>query len=419
MNKLFKTEGILQFILFLINPFLGLLSSLYYMFKKSSSFNALSAALSLSLIFIYLPIMYDSSSRFYLYYYQQKSLFLDVDLYNKIIIFLHQLFNVQYMSVIYLYTVFIVYMGFFIFKYYKGYADSNKTIILMCIYLISSILYRNIMDLERFYLGVSIILFTLFLIENKIKKINFILITIISLLAVSIHSGVFLVIVLFLIARVNFNLKILKILPILAFIFASNSFYYLSLLLELPIFSFVDSQTMHLIQSYIDPNSIWGSKDVRFSLIILRYIEVFLLILIYYKGVELLKNQNTLGIKITLLLAIVVIIFLPYVTLYERYSTTFYIFSIFIVYPHILEKRNNLFIYLVLFLFILRSLFVNYHIYGIIFTKEYNDILPNEDKKIEMILKPFYYPTPILLWIEENGYSDAYIKRESTRGKEY
>ena len=33
--------------------------------------------------------------------------------------------------------------------------------------------------------------------------------------------------------------------------------------------------------------------------------------------------------------------------------------------------------------------------------------------------KPFFYPTAILLWIEENGYSDAYIKRESTRGKVY
>ena len=419
MNKLFKIEIIYQFILFLINPFLGLLSSLYYMLKKNFSFNALSAALSLSLIFIYLPIMYDSSGRFYLYYYQQKSQFLDIDLYNKIIIFLHQLFNIQYMSVIYLYTAFILYTWFFIFKYYKEYAQSNRTIVFMCTYLISSILYRNIMDLERFYLSVSILIITLFLIENKIKRINSILLILISFIAVLIHSGVFLVILLILIARLNFNIKILKILPILAFIFASNSYYYLSLLLELPIFSFVDSQTMHLIQSYIDPNSIWGSKDVRFSLVILRYIEVFLLLLIYYKGVELLKNQNSLGIKITLLLAIVVIIFLPYVTLYERYSTTFFIFSIFIVYPYILENKKSLFLYLVLFLFILRSLFVNYHIYGIIFTSEYNDILPNENKKIEMISKPFFYPTAILLWIEENGYSDAYIKRESTRGKVY
>lgn len=419
MNKLLKIEFLYQFILFLINPFLGLISSLYYILKKNSLFNALSAALSLALIFVYLPIMYDSSARFYLYYYQQRSQFLDMDLYNKIIIFLHQLFNIQYMSVIFLYTTFILYIWFFIFKYYTKYADSNKTIILMSIYLIFSILYRNIMDLERFYLAVSIILFGLFLIENKIKKINLILIISISFFAVLIHSGAFLVVLLFLIARINFNLRILKILPILAFVFASNSFYYLSLLLELPIFSFVDSQTMQLVQSYIDPNSIWGSKDVRFSLIILKYIEVFLLILIYYKGVELLKSQNNYGIKITLLLAITVIIFLPYVTLYERYSTTFFIFSIFIIYPFILERKNNLFLYLILFLFVLRSLFINYHIYGIIFTKEYNGILPNEDKKIEMITKPFFYPTAILLWIEENGYSDEYIKRESTRGKVY
>jgi len=419
MKIAFKIEYLFQFIAFILNPFLGLLSSLYYMFKKDRFVNAFTASLSISLIFIYLPIMYDCSSRFYLYFYQQKSSFLEINLYNKIIIFLHQLFHIEYMSVIYLYTTFIFYIWFFIFKYYKKYADSNKIILLMMIYFISSILYRNIMDLERFYLAVSILLLTIFIVEYKIIKMKALTILTIFFTSTLIHTGAFLLLPIFFISKINLNIKLLAILPILALVFSTNSYYYLSLLLDTPVFTLIDGQTMHLMKAYIDPNSIWGSKNMRYSLVFLRYIELPLMFLIYYKGLILLKNKDSLAIRMVLLLMILAIVFLPYVTLYERFSTTFFIFSIFIIYPVILKKKQDLLLYIILILFIIRFLFINYHIYGMIFTEKYNNVLPNENKKIEMILKPFYYPSVLLLWIDTNGYSDSYIRRESRRGKVY
>ena len=68
-------------------------------------------------------------------------------------------------------------------------------------------------------------------------------------------------------------------------------------------------------------------------------------------------------------------------------------------------------------LFIFRFLIYNILIYGAIYTSRYNSVLPNEEKKIEMSMKPIFYPTILLLNIGEYGYSNQYIKDNSLRGK--
>ena len=70
-------------------------------------------------------------------------------------------------------------------------------------------------------------------------------------------------------------------------------------------------------------------------------------------------------------------------------------------------------------LFLLRFILLNIIWYGTIFTTAYNDILPNQSKKMSMVAKPFYYPTIMLINVENNGYSDQYIQSESTRGTKY
>lgn len=63
---------------------------------------------------------------------------------------------------------------------------------------------------------------------------------------------------------------------------------------------------------------------------------------------------------------------------------------------------------ILLMLVVIRTLALDVTVYGPIFFGDYSDVLPDYDSKVDLELKPFYYPTPLLLDVD-NGYSDKYL----------
>lgn len=188
--------------------------------------------------------------------------------------------------------------------------------------------------------------------------------------------------------------------------------------MNLPILNTIDF--LMNASGYVDDGNKWGQNSVRGYEFILRTIEIILIFFIYYKSLLLLKINNSIMLRYIFLLMGLVLFLLSFKSLYERYSIAFFLFSLFIIYFSILNKnKKDYLLLMILFLFFLRFILLNIVWYGKIFTTEYNTILPNHSKKIEMTFKPFYYSTFFLLDIKTFGYSNNYILKESTRGREY
>lgn len=426
MSIKYKRANILQTLTFLINPFLSLLMSIYYSFKNKYSVNIWILSLSVALIFIYFPLLYDTSSNYYATFYAayHQTELQDIRLYNAIALYLNTFFGIQFITSVFLFTTFILFVWFSIFKYYKNLTNSNKMIVYMGVFAFSSIIFRNIMDLNRFYFANSLLLFFIFIIETKKKEnltlTNIFILLIFGFLSYLIHPSSLLLLFVYIVAINTRSIKLFVLLPLVSLSFGYFSNQLLLTLLDLPVISSLTF--VELLRGYVDISNKWGANfKIQGYVLLSRIIDGFLMFLIYYKGISLLKlNINDTLVKTTLLLMGVVLFILSYYSLYERYSIVFFLFSSFIVYKSILlKKRNDLLLNLIIFGFIIRFVFINFVWYGVVFTDAYRDVLPNQQKKIEMAFKPFYYPTLILLNVENVGYSDLYIQQESLRGREY
>lgn len=426
MNKKFSTNIIFQYLLLLLNPFLSFIFSFYLLFFKNRKKSVFVIAISISLIFVYFPIMYDTSSNFYLQIASSYSshFFDELKIYNIFILYIEEELNLEYMHVILLFATISIYIWFYIFSKYLKQVLDQKTLFFMIIVVFSSLIYRNIMDLNRFYLATSIILLLVYTIEiekinNKYLKILIILFT--SYISINIHISMALLLFLYFITYLPIKKNIYYILPFLALIlnFISGILFEQFFMIQ-SFLGIQDTEVVDKIGRYTGSSFEWGANALNRIDYFQRIIEIPLLFIIYYLGINQLdKQKRNKHIKFTLLLASVVLFLLSYKALYERYIIVFFLFSIFLIYPLIIDNVRKNIIKVILCFYILRFLTINILMYGVIFTENYNNVLPNEEKKIEMLLKPLYYPTFLLFDITTNGYSNAYIKKESRRGDEY
>lgn len=161
-----------QWLILFLNPLLSLITSIFLLLKNKQ--NTFVLAITLAIFFIYMPLMYDTSSNFY----ATKQLFtlniknyLDIRLYNLIPYYFQNILNLDFMFSILIYTASIMYIWFYIFKYYANLRTDNYMLYYMICFAFSSLIYRSIMDLNRFYLATSIVLFIFFILEiNKLSK---------------------------------------------------------------------------------------------------------------------------------------------------------------------------------------------------------------------------------------------------------
>ena len=411
----------LQWVLFFLNPFLSFLFSLYLLVIKKKRISYLVLSSSIALFLAYAPLMYDMSSNYYLTlsatYLSENFNYLRP--YNAFILFIAKSINVEFMTIILYFYIFILTIWFVVFNYYRSLALKQWQYLFLYAILFSSIIFRSITDLNRFYLSISILLLIFYFIEiRKIKNIFIILALAIVSILIHISSAVF--IFLYLISFLKIHFRYFIFLPILGLIFGIFSSQVIDLMLHTPFFSFFDSNTYERFVAYSSNQSEFGIYDIRGRILILRIIEFSLMIFIYFKTILYLKNnQNDILIKYLMILLSLALFLFDYRTFYERTSIVFFLFAAILIYRMIIAKEKDMFLILIVGLFFLRFLFINLVLYGYIYTSAYNHVLKNHDNKIGMALKPLYYPTLLLLNIGNNGYSDIYIQNESLRGRDY
>jgi hypothetical protein len=414
---------IYQVLALLFNPFINFILSLYYMFK-GKKINVFLFSLSIAIILIYSPIMYDTAFNFVLneiYKSNFSNYFTDIKFYNSIILILEKQLSVNYMTIMLGTYIIIIYIWIHISLTYAKSTIFNWQYQYILIIMLSFIIFRNVTDINRFYLSISLIFFLFFYLNNIKKKyslLTYLLIIFILFISISMHSGSSFIIFLMLLSYFISNNTIYKKLPLLfLFLFLFSNLFLNSIIHSGILSAFFEETQIGKVTKYVSVSE-FGQAKIQGRAIIIRAIEVLLFILIYIKGLTLLNNKNTFLIRLALLSILFCLLFFNYRTLYERYSLLALLFSSFIYYQTILINKKDLLLTLLLVLFILRSIAINIGVYGYIFTSDYNHVLPNENNKMEMFWKPFYYPSFILIDIEDNGYSNKYIKKESIRGVE-
>lgn len=415
-----------QLLILFINPILSFFTSIYFIIKVNKKFSPIIISISIALFFIYLPILYDTSSNYYLIkMFTFRNLF-DISsytIYNQYIYKAEKFFDLQYMTIIFIITSFILFIWFKFLAHYKEKTTTQIQLYYIIIFAFSSLIYRNILDLNRFYLAISFFLFILYLLETKLNKLkNRIIITILMFLSVMIHPSTILIVFLYFLCYKIKNLNFYIILPFIFIILSLFANNLVEIILNI-IPTISESVTILLGRaSDYTGGERWGSDNglggFRY---ILRAIEISLMLLLHYQAINLLKLKigNHIIIKLIIFTMSISIFFLSFHTLFERYSIAYFLFASYIVYTSVINNIKIFNIKLILLLFLARFLTFNFLIYGILFTSSYNDVLPDESAKIDMIIKPIIYPTILLLDIKENGYSDEYIEMKSLRGKKF
>ncbi|WP_336844524.1 EpsG family protein [Providencia rettgeri] len=397
-NKKIKTSSVLGFLLFLINPFITLIYSSFYFIKNKNCITPL--ALSISLIFIYQPLMYDTSTNFFTTQYGELN-----NLYNIIPFKLKQTFNIDYFYSILFYTAIIFYCWLTVISSFAKKDNTSLNINILFLVAFFSIIYRDIMDLNRFYLSISISFYYILYIRNEKKQTSMLLMFFFCLLSFFIHSFSAIIYLTFFLRKIiKKNQLYLYYFLICLFIgvFANNIIQ--------DIISNINIAGFSLPKAYFSDGG-WGRNEYS-SLTLMRkllectiILNLFILAFFYKK-----KNKyNDSVLNLLMLLCGLCLLFFSYKTFFER---TFIILCLFSIYYFSLPSKNSWLKYSLILLIILRFFIINSIRYGDIFFYGHTDVIPNTSEKIDLQLKPFYYPTLFLLDID-NGYSDEFINKNS------
>ncbi|NIH23978.1 hypothetical protein HBM99_16750 [Providencia heimbachae] len=395
--KYYNLFGIL---LFFINPLLSLFYTLFYFIKKRNCIFGLS--LSLSLIFIYQPLMYDTSANFFTLLQRE-----DFNLYLFIPRELKLNFNIDYYYSIFFYTFIIFYCWFKTISHLTKGINNKVTLNILLTLSISSIIYRDIMDLNRFYLSISIAFYYVYYIKNVYNKFPIFYFFCFLLLCFSIHTFSMVIFFAFFISHfINKNhIYIIYIVSCFFIGVISDS------LMKI-IISNVDLINLRIPSAYLSDGG-WGHNEYSENTLLRKVLECFIvfnlaLIGMLYK----LKNKNkheNININLIVIFCGLCFLFFSFKTLFERSFITLSVFSIFLF---SLNIKNGFLKYLLLVLFLFRFIIINFVRYGSVFTNGHTDVLPDYSSKFDIQLKPLYVPTIFLLDLD-NGYSDKFIQNNS------
>lgn len=392
-----KRYNVINGALSFINPFLGLLSSIFDIIKLRDA--SLFFAFSLALIAVYFPLMYDTSANFFNFYYpNEKSL---TSLYLMIPIFLKEKFGIDFYYFIFANVLFVSYVWskiiLTIFSEYKG----KYVSIFIFILLLFTFNYRDLMDINRSIFAFSWFFYYIFLIKNK----NFLKFLIFSTMAAFFHSSSLIIIFLYLISLVQvgyrFNFFILCIAIFIGVFLPNLIFNFESLLVKLPLIG--DSLGFYI---YGERFGVQNFSTGTLLKKLLNSFFVFITCLFAIYSIK--KNGKDRILQFLVFLGCFELCFLGFVTFFERINLAFNFLFLYVLIKNIGLLNKCFLVFLVFF----RSLVLYIFIYIPIFVGEHALVM-DVNVKNEIILKPFYYPTVFLLDIHNNGYSDELIDRYS------
>lgn len=401
-------RNFISFILFCINPFICYVYSTLSYIKGRGKNSVFFLSLSLAIIFIYLPIMYDTSANFYKVHYLMDGEI--PNLYNWFAVKIRSYITIDFYYFIFLYVFVILYSWFKCVGYQYDTSEKYKTIYLLIVALFS-LNYRDIMDINRNCYAYSVFLIYYYYLKDRFPnfKIFFLLLTL--SISISIHISAILLWLIFLITNIRkFKGRALDI----AFYMSVVLAFVMPIILNLSqgiLGSIGGAFTSRLMYYLYDSG--FAVQDFTISTLMKKILNF---ILIFFIGILCIldrKRNNDSRINLILILCTLSLLFSSYVTLFERISlavTLLYFFAIFKIngFPY-LKK-------IILLLIVSRTVILNLLVYFPIFIGDYSNVLPNYNNKLELEAKPFYLNTFYLLDID-NGYSDKYLIRNDIWGK--
>lgn len=400
-----KSSDIIEFFLAIIYlPFYYLF--LITKFIKGEIPNILIFTFSIALLLTYGPIMFDVSSNFHIAILSEfENPFESYSFYHQIIIFLMNSLGFQFNFIMLIFYWFCLYSTFMLFL-----KNSNNPLFILFILILISLVFRNIVDLNRNYTAFILAIYSVMFFRKDKLIFSFAA----FVLALSIHISSIMLFILYLISRI----KVLQSLRwatifIYGFLFAIG--YFFLDFLQSGLFG----NEITRVSMYFSDSSIFG-RNVVGRLLYLRVYDVLFFIIFTYL---ILKNFNNLNDKQTAILflsfvAVCITLFF-YRTLFERMHIMG-ILVLFLFLSSNINFINERFVKGVVFSYFLsRFILINVLLYSHVFSEEYNHIFRDHDLKMEFLIKPLYVPTILLLDYQSNGYSDEILMTYLERGKEH
>ncbi|MFW1839162.1 EpsG family protein [Acinetobacter gyllenbergii] len=398
-----KRYNVVNFCFAFINPFLGLISSLYSILRLKDA--SLYFAFSLALICVYFPIMYDTSVNFYSAHYSLYSGGVDdwLQPYISFPSYLMYNYNIDFYYFIFFNIVFVIYTWTkIVLKIFNNSLINYKSIFVL-IFLIFSFNYRDLMDINRNIFSYSIFFYYYFLVDRK----SVVKLTIFSFFAILIHSSALILVILYLLSSIRVSKTLNTFLLLTSLVcgyFLPEIVNKITALVEfIPVYG--DKISYYL---YGDT---FGVQDFTFGTALKKLLNCFIIFLVSVCSIRLLdKNkENNRNLQFILLIGFFSLFFFNFVTFFERINLA-YNFIFLSVFLYNIRLRYAI---AIAFLIFFRSFCMYVLVYFPIFFGDYSAVLVNNHYKNQLMLKPFYYPTLFLLDIHNNGYSDEFISKNS------
>lgn len=401
-----RRYNLINFSLMLINPVMGFFSSLMDLMKlRDASFYF---AFSVALIAVYFPIMYDTSVNFYAAYYSSYIGGLNNWLmpYLSFPSYLMYKYGVDFYYFLFLNVFFVVYVWTRIIIKNFSLVSFPKRSFFVLIFLLLTFNYRDLMDINRSIFSYSIFFSYIFLVERR-SALKFL---IFSLLAFWIHNSAFILIFLYFLSSFRFKRSVYLLMLI------ASLFLGLFLPKIINLFSGLLNAIPYFGEaiSYYFYGEEFGIQDFTLGTALKKALNCVFVLFSCYCALYLMKNnKDTRLIRFMILVGCVELIFLNFVSFFERMNLAFNFLYICLLSSGIKEFQR----YILAFLIIFRSLCLYLFIYFSIFFGDYSSVMPHDENKLQMMAKPLYYPTPFLLNIHDNGYSDEFISSNSIWGR--
>lgn len=404
-----KKNAVVGVILFFINPILVILHEVLSCKKKAM--NVTIFALSFALIISYYPIMFDTASNFYVYFYNQhKEIF---DLYSFFPSFFRPL-GCNYISIIFIYIFIIVYCWTKICFSSWCETDKNVNKFIFILILLCTFNYRDLMDLNRNILSFSLVYFYILYFCNRYKKLSnylfipFLVVTLYIHISTAVIWFVFFISKFFRMSR-RMAYFILIICSLIGFV--------------LPVLMPLLEKTVSLLPGVIGERlsfylfgTEFGVQNFSIGQALQKMLNFAVIFLIGIHSIREKKSDNRISdryFNFFIMNASLTLICLMYLTLFERYNL-----SMNFIYGYLLIKnyRKSLFSNLIVFLIVFRSLVINLVVYFPILFFNNAQVFDDTTDILSFAFKPFYSNT-IYLLDHDNGYDDKYLSKHLFWGR--
>ncbi|HDY7750713.1 TPA: hypothetical protein RQK30_000577 [Vibrio vulnificus] len=383
----------------IFSPVFIFLSNLF-LIVKYRKFYPFSFSIALAIVYTYMPIQFDVVSNFsgYLRIIQVSQLYTgEFNLYRLTPALLNDFSGTNYMFFVFVSVFICVYIWSKILEFEISLCRSNLVFVLFLFSMLSLLLHRYIVDINRTYLSISLFLIYYYRTIRDLKTSYFV-VTVLFFASISIH--IFSIV--FWLACFS---KIIKIKNNgLAFLIVS-----FSLVVSFYIFYTTDYLGLRTVSQYYFTSGFGVvSDEVSLYSTVTRYIRLPILILFSY----LLFKYGRFDMVIAIVIIMSLLLF-PFVTFGQRFYIAFLIICI----PNLLtilnsKKANRLtcvFVILLFFQFLI-------HFYaGFLMLREEYDVFNNQKEKLNIVSRPIYYPS-VLLISHHYGYDDEMLSVHTSRG---